>query len=222
MGLFRKLLGGSSDVDVIRLDVLMEYSVSLGMGRAALQWTDPMGGGAPIQTPLVALLYGRTLVNHKETRQELFGRVGDLAMQNVRSEGATGFEFSQWVLHVGLGGGDHTLWPWQIATPEQLTSPKIYSAFLKQGKPTSNAPLGRWLHLDMAMGLERVLAPSSALIAIAGFSRTCDQEARYVLALYLWQMNVYWSSPDRASIGSDALAYAAAHSAIRSGQLRVP
>jgi hypothetical protein len=181
-----------------------------------------MGGGAPIQALLVALLYGRALVNHKETRQELFTRVGDIAIQNVRSEGANGFEFDRWVLHVGLGGGDHTLWPWQLVAPGELTSSKIYSAFLKQGKPTSNAPLGRWIHLDMAMGLERVLAPASALIAIAGFSRTCDQETRYMLALYLWQMNVYWGSPERISIGSEALAYTAAHSTIRSGQLRVP
>lgn len=222
MSLFRKLFGGSSGVDVMRLDILMEYSVRFGTGKAALQWTDPMGGGAPVQALLVALLYGRTLINNKETRKELFGRVGDLAIQNVRSEGSAGFEFSPWVLHVGLGGGDHTLWPWQIVLPEQMTSPKIYSAILKHGEPTSRAPLGRRLHLDMAMGLARVLSPSSTLIAIAGFSRTCDQETRYFLALYLWQMNVYWGSPDRVSVGTEALAYAAAHSAIRSGQLCVP
>ena len=104
----------------------------------------------------------------------------------------------------------------------QITAPKIYSAFLKFGEPTSIAPSGRSIHLDMAMGLERVLAPSSALIAIAGFSKDCDMETRYLLALRLWQMNVYWGSPDRVSVGSEALAYAAADSAIRSGRLRMP
>ena len=222
MGLIRKLFGGSPGADVMRLDILMEYSVRMGGGAAALQWTDPMGGGPPIQAHLVALLYGRILSVHKETREQLFGRVGDLAMQNVRSEGAIGFEFTRWVLHVGFGGGDHTLWPWRIVPPEQITDPKIYSAILKHGEPTSRAPLGRWIHLDMAMGLERVLAPSSALVAIAGSSRACDQETRYFLALLLWQMNVYWGSPHRVSLGSEALAYAAADSAIRSGQLRMP
>lgn len=222
MGFLQKLLGGMSGADAMRLDILMEYSVRYGTGTAALQWTDPMSGGAPIQAILVALIYGRTLINHKETREELFGRVGDFAMQNVRSKGAAGFDFSPWVLHVGRGGGDHTLWPWHIVPREQITNPKIYSAILKYGKPTPKAPTGRWLHLRMAMGLERVLAPSSALIAIAGFSQTCDQEMRYFLALYLWQMNAYWGSPNRVSLGTEALAYAAAHSAIRSGQLRVP
>src|SRR3990172_10401628 len=114
MGFFRKLFGGSSGVDAMRLDILMEYSIRLGSGTAAVQWTDPMGGGPPIHAHLVALLYGRILCVHKETREELFGRVGDLAMHNVRSEGAIGFEFTPWVLRVGLGGGDHTLWPSQI------------------------------------------------------------------------------------------------------------
>lgn len=222
MGLFQKLTGKSLGVDVMRLDVLMDYSIRFGTGTAALRWTDPMGGGTPIQVLLVALLYGRTLVNHKETSEELFARVGDLAIQNVRSEGATGFEFAPWILHVGLGGGDHTLWPWQIVPAEQIANPKIYSAILKSGEPTPSAPLGRWIHLDMAMGLERVLSPSSALISIAGLSRACDQETRHALALYLWQMNCYWRSPDRVSIGSEALAYATAYSSIRSGQLRMP
>ncbi len=222
MGLFRKLFGVSSGLEALRLDILMDYSIRFGQGTTALRWTAHVADSTPIQGTLIALLYGRILCVHKETREELFGRVGDLAIQNVRSEGATGFEFTPWVLHVGLGGGDHRLWPWQIVPPAQITAPKIYSALLKVGEPTPIAPSGRSIHLDMAMGLERVLAPSSALIAIAGFSKDCDKEARYLLALRLWQMNVYWDSPDRVSVGSEALAYAAADSAIRSGQLQIP
>jgi len=219
-----KLFGSSSGVDAVRLDILMEYSIRLGRGTAAVRWTDPMGSGQSIQATVVALLYGRILCIHKETREELFGRVGDLAKQNVDSKGATGFEFTPWVLHVGFGGGDHTLWPWQIVSPEQIINPKIYSAILTYGEPTSSAPLGFWIRLDMAWGQEAVLAPSSALIAIAGFSRACDQETRYSLALLLWQMNVYWGSPDRVSVGSEALAYATAMSRLSnaSGQLRMP
>lgn len=222
MGLFQELFGGSSPIDALRLDILMDYSVRFGEGTAALRWTSSDVDSAPLQGILVALLYGRILCIHKETREELFSRVGDLAIHNIRSEGATGYDFAPWILHVGFGGGNHTLWPWRIVSPAQITSPKIYSAFLRLTKPTSTAPSGRSIHLDMMWGLERVLAPSSALIAIAGFSRNCDKEARYLLSLRLWQMNVYWGSPGRVSVGSEAVAYAAADSAIRSGRLHVP
>lgn len=222
MAFLKNLFGGSSGVDVIQLDILMQYSVSLGLGSAALRWTDPTGAGPDIQSHLVALLYGRILCVHAETRGELFQRVGDLSKQNVRTEGATGFNFSPWVLHVGLGGGDHSLWPWEITSPDALYEPKIYSAILKYGQPSSVAPNGRWIHLDMAFGQERVLAPSSALIAIDGVAKGSDQETRYGLALTLWQMNEYWGSPNRISMGTEARAYAAALQAIRSGQLRVP
>lgn len=222
MGLFQRLFGASSPIDALRLDILMDYSVRFGEGTAALRWTSSDVDSAPAQGILVALLYGRILCIHKETREELFGRVGDLAIQNVRSEGATGYDFAPWILHAGFGGGDHTLWPWRIVSTTKITSPKIYSAFLRLTKPTPTAPLERSIHLDMMWGLERVLAPSSALIAIAGFSRNCDLEARYLLSLRLWQMNVYWGSPGRVSVGSEAVAYAAADSVIRSGRLHVP
>lgn len=222
MGILQKLFRGRSDIDVMRLDILMDYSIALGAGRAALVWTDYAKGGAIAQVPLVALLYGRTLINHMETRGELFNRVGELAIETVRTEGATGFEFSPWVLHLGLGGGDHTLWPWQLVSPDQIIDPKTYTAHLRSGQPSSISPIGRWIQLDMEIGLERVLAPASALIAIAGFSQSCDQETRYLLALYLWQMNAYWGTPDQVSIGTEAKAYAYAYESIRSGQLRVP
>lgn len=222
MNFFRKLFKSPSVVDAMRLDILMDYSIGLESGIAAMRWTDPIGVGRPIQAHLIALLYGRILCIHDETREELFHRVNELAIQNVRSEGAAGFEFTPWVLHVGHGGGDHMLWPWLIVPPEQITKPKIYSAILKHGEPNSKAPLGHWIHLNMAIGFEKVLTPSSALIAIADFSQGCDQETRYLLALLLWQMNAYWGSPDRVSIGSEAVAYSIAESAIRSGQLEMP
>ena len=78
------------------------------------------------------------------------------------------------------------------------------------------------INLEMAFGLERILAPSSPLIAISSFSQTTDQEGRYELALFLWQINVYYRSPDQISIGQEHLALAAATNAIRSGKLRVP
>ena len=221
MGFFKNLFGRPPGSDAMRLDILMDYRVGGGFGSAALRWYDPQGGGEPIKAILVALVYGRILCVHKETRAELFAKVDALAKENVRTEGKTGFEFAPWVLHVGLGGGDHTLWPWEMKHPI-MAKPKVYSAILKVGQASRAAPSGRWLDLSMAFGLERVLAPSAALIAIAEFSRECDQETRYLLALRMWQMNVFWGSPNRISLGTEALAYAAADKAVRSGQLRVP
>lgn len=221
MDLLRKHHGGPA-IDVIRLDILMQYYTRLGEGTAALQWSDPMAGGPLIQAHLVALLYGRILCVHQETRHELFARVGELALQNVRSRGTTGFEFAPWVLHAGREGRDLKIWPWLIVPPEQITSPTIYTAILKLGEPTSKTPAGRWVQLDMPTELERLLAPSSALIAIAGFSKACDQVSRYFLARLLWQMNVFWESPNQVSLFSETLAYAAADAAIRSGPFRIP
>lgn len=222
MGFFRKLLGASSDRDLIRVDILMQYELRFGFGMAAVEWFDLSGGGQVIQAYLVALLYGRMLWAHNETKEDLFWRITDLATENVRTEGASGFDFTEWVLHVGLGGGDHTLWPWEIVAPKHITTPKTYSAILKHREPTSLAPLGLWIHVDMAWGQERILAPSSVLIAITAFSKSCDQETRYFLALLLWQMNTYWGSPDRVSACTESLALAAADSAIRTGELRLP
>jgi len=211
-----------SAVDVMRLDILMQYYHTLGCGTAALQWTDPLGGGPLIQAHLVALLYGRILRLHKESRSELFARVGSLAIKNVRSKGAAGFEFAPWVLRPDLTAGPQTIWPWPIVMPGQLTAPKVYTAILKHGEPTPLAPSGRWIHLEMAMGLERILAPSSALIAITGFSNTADRGARYYLARLLWQMNLFWGTSHMVSFFNEDQAYAAAVSAIRSGTFRLP
>ncbi|HEY0719879.1 MAG TPA: hypothetical protein VGE50_01370 [Gammaproteobacteria bacterium] len=213
-------VGVSSAIDVIRLDILMQYYPKLGRGMAALQWTDPLGGGPLIQAHLVALLYGHILYIHRETREELFFRVGDLARHTVRNKGATGFEFAPWLLHEGVGGTTHTLWPWLIVPPEQITNPRIYSAILKLGEPTGKTPTGRWLQLDMAAGQERVYAPSSVLIAIAGLSENGDRTTRYLLARLLWQMNVYWGTPNQVPFFSEALAYAAAVSAIHAEPFR--
>lgn len=212
----------SDAIDVMRLDILMQYYPRLGSGTAALRWSDPMGGGPPVRAHLVALLYGHILCNHPESRGQLFARVGELAQRNVQSKGASGFEFAPWVLPAEWGGVGQTLWPWLIVEPEQITTPRVYSAVLKFGDPTASAPSGRWLQLDMPLELERVLAPSSALIAIAGFANSCDQPTRYLLARLLWQMNLFWGSSNMVSLFNEAVAYAAADKAVRSNPFRIP
>jgi hypothetical protein len=217
MGFLKNLFGPRGE-EAMRLDILMQYFVLNGFGSAALRWHDPMNGGEPIKAALVALLYGRILCIQKEARSELFARVDALAKENVRTKGAAGFEFQPWILQVGMGGGAQTLWPWEMKNP-YLAKPKIYSAVLRVGRPTWMAPSDAFLDLTMAWGLERILAPSAALIAIAGFSRECQRETRHFLALFLSQMNQFWGSPDRIALGTDARAYAAAHQALHSGSL---
>jgi hypothetical protein len=63
----------------LRLDVLMRFDIRSGHGCAGVRWTileelEPRLL-APHQSALVALLYARTLVNHSETRTELFDRM---------------------------------------------------------------------------------------------------------------------------------------------------
>lgn len=227
MGLLSSLMKRSGR-NVLQLDILMDYSITMGSGLAALRWT-PLVKGEPLPTgvscSLVALLYGQVLCIHDETRSELFHRVQDLSIQYVRAQGNATLDFSPWTLHVGIGGGNHALWPWTMVPPDQIISPKAwkYSAYLKADRPNSRAPLGRWIYVDMPLGLERVLVPSSALIAISGFMRSCtDSEERLYLALLLSQMNAYWGSPERISFKSEAIAYAAAHSAIESSRVQLP
>ena len=107
----------------MKLDVLMEYEARSGIGRGALAWTDPFEGGQDIQLHLIALLYCRILCVHRETQQQLFERVNLVAIDNVRTEGAAGYEFAPWRLNVGLGGGEQTIWPWELV---ELEKPKPF------------------------------------------------------------------------------------------------
>ena len=69
---------------------------------------------------------------------------------------------------------------------------------------------------DKAFGLHRVLCPASVLLAIDDFSTCCSKEARFFLALLLWQMNEYWGSADNIKAYTEARANAAAEQAIQS------
>lgn len=214
----------NSAVEVLRLDILMQYYRRLRSGTAALLWHDPLQGGPPIQAHLVALLYGHILRAHPATREELFMRVGELAQRSLRSKGASGFVFAPWCLHGPQPGEELTLWPWLIVPREQLTAATFCSAILRLGEPSAAAPAGRWIELELAHGQESdpVRVPSSALIAIAGLSQTCKPPTRYLLARLLYQMNHFWGSPAMTVFYSEAVAYAHAVSVIREGPLRLP
>lgn len=227
MGFLSKLLPGPAPIDVMRADIFMEYHLLPGCGRAAVEWKSLASSDANLRPLLVALLYARILYAHTETRTQLFEVVDVLSKQNVRDEGQTGFVFPEWPLPAGLGLQSQRIWPWELCDdPSTLTNPKKYQATLQAlpGPATlGQATSGHFgIHLKMALGLERILAPASALIAITSYAASTDREGRYELALFLWQVNEFYGSPDNVRIGSEPKAVAAATAAIRRGDLRVP
>lgn len=222
MGFLSKLLGVPAPIDVMRADLFMEYHPLTSTGTAAVEWVS-LGSNDPNLRPfLVALLYARILVAHAETRTKLFQVVDVISKQNVRDEGHTGFLFPDWMLPVGFGAPEQRIWPWVLCdNPRALSEPKVYHATL-QAFPGPATPGHFGINLKMALDQERILAPASPLIAITSYAESTDQEGRYELAVLLWQVNEFYGSPDRVRIGSESKALAAATSAIRSGDLRVP
>ena len=68
-----------------------------------------------------------------------------------------------------------------------------------------------------------ILAPASPLIGISSYAQSADQTAVITTCtLLLWQVNQCYGSPDQVRVGSESEALAAATTAIRSDNLRVP
>jgi hypothetical protein len=152
---------------------------------------------------LAALLYGRMLLAHAETRSELYGRVA-AAARAAASDGVP-FDFAPWTLPAG--DGQFVIWPWQWQSPDTIDGKiRTYVATLRGDRKG-----GLWAHVKMAWGLERVLAPSSALLALQGLSRELPGEDRRRLALVVLAMHAYYGSPEcAASLRSDVRAVEAA------------
>lgn len=219
MGFLDKLLGSSASVDVMRTDLFMEYHPITSTGTAAVEWVYLESEDPNLRIFLVVLLYIRILAAHAESREELFELVDSISKENVRDEGQTGFVFPEWTISIGHGAPEQTIWPWGLVDSSgELLKPKVYRATLKAFPESDQFGI----HLKMAFGQERILAPASVLISITSYAESTDYEGRYELALLLWQINEFYGSPDRVSIGSETKALAAATNAIRSGDLRVP
>ncbi len=171
MCFFSSLFGGSKDSGVMRLDIYMNYSSMLRSGVCSVNWVPLATDDWRLKPILVALLYCRILVVHKETAQHLMNLVGEISLQNMKTEGRQGYDFPTWATDFGLGVGTQTIWPWEFAQGDCGPDAKIYRATLKAAPP-------RWLiHLDMTFGLERILAPASSLIAIKTFATEIDKES---------------------------------------------
>jgi hypothetical protein len=202
----------------MRLDIFMDYQPQSEKGTASVQWIPLASDDMRLRPILIELLYARILSIHAETRSQLFWTIDELSKQNVRDEGITGFDFKEWKLSLGLGIPPQTIWPWDIIdNPSQLINPKVYRATLKALRPHV------WdIHLEMAWGLERILTPASLLIAMHSYSKSTDQESRYELAMFLWQINEFYKSPEQIKPFKEATALRTAMDSIRAGGLRCP
>jgi hypothetical protein len=118
-------------------------------------------------------------------------------------EGDGKLTFDPWDLHVA--GRAFSLWPWLLTEHERIAAAKTYTATLQS---TTRGSLA--IHLKMALGQERVLTPSSALIAAYGLATALADGARARLARVLLAVNAYYRSPDKIGLGSEAAALAAA------------
>jgi hypothetical protein len=193
--------------DLLRLEVLMDYQVTArgGSGIAAVRW-QPLTESAALpgdrsRIALAALHYGRILSVHGESREELFRRVG-LAAHDL-AEGAAEAQFEPWPLQIG--GTSFDIWPWYLVEPAQL-KPRTYTSTLKD---EGRGHLSVWL--KMAWGLENVLAPASALLAISALALELDAKDRIVLGHTLVAMNDYYGTPDQAAgAGKEVHAFDAA------------
>jgi hypothetical protein len=202
----------------LKLDVLMKFDIRSGHGVSALRWilTQPHPSLSDEQSKiaLVALLYARTLANHQETRRELFERMAQAAQGVLQGDGK--LTFQSWKLQAA--GKEFSIWPWVLTEPERVTDAKIYTATLLS---TARGSLD--IHLKMALGQERILAPSSALIAVSGMATLLNDSGRVRLAGVLLGINAHYRSPDNIGLSSERGALAAAMPALmRKESGRIP
>ena len=204
--------------DIVRLDISMSYYSPTGTGSASVQWI-PLSDDSPdLRAVLICLLYARVLTIIDETRSKLFWIIDELSKANVRDQGQTRFSFPEWSLDIGHSAPPQHIWPWRIYdSPDGMTKPKVYRATLQ------TSPKGYFdIYLKMAVGLDRVLAPSAALIAIHSYCLKVDQQGCHELALCLWQINEFYQKPENVRLGKESLALNTAMNVIRSGNLSIP
>jgi len=199
-------------VSYLRMEIMMDTDTRRLMagtiGRATVRWKmitpHPYLSEDRARIAIAALHYGRILFAHNEEpiRTELFHRVQRVAQKLIDGEPA--FDFQSWQLHAG--GMSLPIWPWLISNPEKLRNPKIYTATMIRLR---TGDLG--IILNMALGLERILAPASALLPLFALSRELDGHDRVALGAVLRAMNDYYGTPGgTASLGSEVKALRAA------------
>lgn len=183
----------SRQTEYLRLYTLMNFDMKYHKGSGVVRWESleqhPNYSPVELRLILAALQYARTLVNHAETRSELFVRVGQGA--GAIASGALQLAITPWELEVG--GMYFQIWPWIITSPDGLTKPKTYVGTLQDAGEG-----GFSIHLKMAFGLERVLAPSAALLPLFTLSSELTPADRVRFGKLLLAVNSYYGSPDAA------------------------
>lgn len=187
-----------------RLDVLMEHDLQYPAGVAATEWANPVShpefSEADLRSITAVSLYARTLVNHTETTAELLRRVTGASAALAR--GVETFDLAPW--DITVGGRRFAIWPWVRGVASEMSGAKHYVSIL------SAARGGFAFNLNMAFGLERVLAPSAPLLALEFLARSLVHADRLFLAELLQRVNEYYAAAGAAALGSDrtALAFA--------------
>jgi hypothetical protein len=233
MGFLRWLRGGSAGSDLMRLEIMMDYSAPIrrqaATGAAAVRWSIlapnlPQDACHPYRAALIALLYAEALVIHAETQASLFSLVDAAVNKYLKSSSPSCLTFDDWQLEVA--GMAMTLWPWHLMEPmpfeEQMCShpaavgnPKSYTAILKAGSPTRSAPEGLWSFTEMPLGQERVCVPSAPLIAAYAFGLESPPEAVCRLCHFLYHVNRYYERLGRFPLASYAIALGEGMAAFR-------
>lgn len=201
----------AESADYLRLEILMDTDAPrLLQGQtptAFVRWRTlsphPFLSTDRARIALTALLYGRILFAHEETRTELFQRVQRAAEK--LADGEPTFPVERWRLQAG--GMSFPIWPWRIVNPTEFKSPKVYIATLTGREDGRRLAI----QLNMALGLERMLAPASALIPLFTLSKELDAQDRRRLGNVLRAMNKFYGTPERsAELLSEVAAFSAA------------
>jgi len=189
MGWFSRF---SDITEYMTLEVLMHLKIHEGKGVGSAQWTSikphPKFSETQTQIAISALNYGRALFVQRETREQLFRHIEGFAL-SLLSTGEV--DFYVWPLEAG--GMRFHIWPWEICSPNNVIEPKIYKATMhgtRAGILTIN--------LSMAIGLEKILVPSCALIALFVLANKLDLKEREKLGEVLLAMNKYYENPEAA------------------------
>lgn len=193
-------------MDYLRAHIIMDYQFYHGLlpgdCLAAVEWEELAEHPAlpyPTNRILLACLhYAHILSIHsrtdKATVSELHKAVGALADGLITGE-------QQYTLppyRLNKGGEQFTIWPWQSLDAEEVRAGKkgkhVPGLGVKEYVATLNDKPGSMfgIHLKMAMGLEQVVAPGSAMFLLWTLSLELDHTDRVLLGETVRRMHEYY------------------------------
>jgi len=199
----------------------MHYRLDEGRGSAAIVWTVLESSMEPqremLQCTFAVLLYARILTIHKPGGDDLFARVANGAHAFLSTPEGSRLKFDDWALHLDPYGPPFVVWPWGRIEAPYPPDLKLYAAVLRYGRPTRHAPIGFSIDLDVPFGMEKVLAPAAALLAITDVVERCDAAVSRPLAQLLLGVNAYYGSVAAATLMSEGVAFGAAVANVGAG-----